>query len=65
MTQTELKRDVEIFLLKNSMAPTQFGSLAVNDPNFVRQLREGERSLTLRTVDRVRKFMSSFEGKKP
>lgn len=48
--------DVEDFLEKSGMTPSAFGADAVNDPNFVTDLREG-RSCSLRTVSRVRSFI--------
>ena len=51
--------DVNAFLERTRLAPTDFGKMAVNDPNFVIALRGG-RSNTLNTVDKVRKFMAEY-----
>lgn len=53
--------DVEAFLTRTGMAPSQFGRAAVNDTHFVFHLRAG-RSPSLRMVDRVRAFMASHAG---
>ena len=43
------------------MAETRFGDLAMNDKPFVAQLREG-RNVQMRTADRVRAFMASYDA---
>ena len=66
MTSDEkLLSNIEQFLSKNEMSATQFGLAAMNDGKFVFFLREG-RSPSLKTMDRVKAFMSGFvktEGK--
>jgi hypothetical protein len=54
-TQTLLS-DIEAFLAKSGMAPSEFGKAAIHDPNLVRNLRDG-RELRFNTVKRVRSFM--------
>lgn len=45
-----LQREIELYLQKSHMPPTNFGRLAANDPRFVGDLQRG------RTVgDRLRK----------
>jgi len=53
----EFAAEIEAFLESAKMDPTSFGRLAINDPNFVKDVREG-RSPNLSTVHRVRQFMS-------
>jgi hypothetical protein len=48
--------EIETFLDKTKMSPSAFGKAAVNDPNFVSDVREG-RAPSLRLADRVREFM--------
>lgn len=49
--------EVESFLERASMDPTKLGKDALNDPNFVFDLREG-RSPSARTIDKVRSFIA-------
>lgn len=51
--------DIEAFLTAHGMSETAFGTEALNDKNFITDLREG-RSPSLRTVARVQRFMSSY-----
>lgn len=51
---------IEAFLERTEMSPTAFGRLALKDPSFVRDLRDG-RMPNLGLVDRVNKFMASHE----
>lgn len=48
--------DVEAYLIETGMAPAAFGKAAVNDPNFVGDIRNG-RQPGLGLVDRVYQFM--------
>jgi hypothetical protein len=52
--------EVEAFLARTKMSASAFGHGAVNDPNFVSDLREG-RTPSLRLADRVHEFMRSHE----
>lgn len=56
-----IKREIERFLDNNDMAQTRFGRLAVSDPRFVGDLRNG-REPRPETIVRVRKFMASYQG---
>jgi hypothetical protein len=61
MTQSEkFISDIEAFLTRRGMSATAFGKTALNDPNFVGDLREG-RQPSLGLVDRVYDFMKSQE----
>lgn len=55
-----LIRDVERFLRATGMPWTKFGRLAVNDPLFVKQLRNG-RTPRPRTETKVRHFMETYK----
>jgi Tfp pilus assembly protein PilX len=57
-----LLRDIEAFLQRTGITPTQFGLEAMNNSSFVRQLRNGS-GVTLRTLDKVRAFMTDWEKK--
>lgn len=60
-----LLRRVERYLRRNGMAPTTFGRLAVRDPRFVFDLRNG-REPRPGTVDRVVRYLDARErGKRP
>lgn len=48
--------EVESFLKRRQMHPTNFGECALGDPNLVRQLREG-RDPRSKTVEIIRRFM--------
>ncbi len=62
MTQAEVfLNQIELFLKISGMAPTAFGTKAVGDPNFIRNLRDG-RQPTLGMVDRVHEFIRSQEA---
>lgn len=64
MSQLEAFRArVEAYLAKAGVTPTQFGKDAVNDPNFVRDLRGG-RAPSLVTVDKVLQFINSAPAKR-
>jgi hypothetical protein len=53
-----LLTEIETFRQRADMTASAFGRTAVNDPNFVGDLRRGRiPSLTL--IDRVREFMHS------
>ncbi len=54
-----LIRKIEKFLRRTGMPPTKFGRLAVRDPGFVRELRNG-REPGIRMERRVEHFMNEF-----
>lgn len=57
MTQAEaFLAEIDQFLASSQMTATAFGRAAVNDPNFVGDLRKG-RNPNLGLVDRVYDFM--------
>lgn len=58
---TDLPVRVARFIKKHGMKPSRFGKLAVGDPCFVLELLRG-RSPTLRTVERIEKFMKGYKA---
>jgi len=57
-----LIRKIEIFLHRTGMRATTFGRLAVRDPRFVFDLRDG-RTPRVRTERRVEHFMNTIGEK--
>lgn len=57
---TALLSDIELFLERAGMPPSNFGSAAIGDPNLIRHLRSG-RELRFATIQRVRAFMAAHE----
>jgi sulfate adenylyltransferase subunit 2 len=53
----QFRAEVETFLERALMDATKLGKDALNDPNFVFDLREG-RSPSARTIDKVRAFIA-------
>lgn len=60
-SREQLLAEVEAFLKRESIAPSQFGQDAVNDRSFVGRLRRGA-DVRLETADRVRAFMERYTG---
>lgn len=60
-TQPDLLKVIEAFLTKHQMEPTSFGKAALNDPNFVTDLRGG-REVRRRTEERVRQWMADRDS---
>ena len=56
-----LIRKIEVFLRRTRMPATNFGRLAVRDPRFVLDLRNG-RTPRARTEKRVEHFMNTYAG---
>lgn len=57
--------EIESFLTANEMDATKFGRSSLNDPNFVFDLRKGDRSPSAKTIDRVRSFMANYKAEPP
>jgi phosphopantothenoylcysteine decarboxylase/phosphopantothenate--cysteine ligase len=55
-----LLAEIEEFLARTGATPTGFGIAAVNDGHLVANLRKGH-SITLKTADRVRAYMSRHQ----
>ncbi|MCU0949068.1 MAG: hypothetical protein MUF47_12585 [Porphyrobacter sp.] len=60
--ERELLDHIEAFMAANDISASRFGVLAMNDKNFVRDLRAGQRRLLMETAQRVRDFMSRHEA---
>ena len=56
--------EIEDYCRDNAIAESTFGRLTVNDGKFVSRLRAG-RGVTMRTVDRVRKYMTKDQPAAP
>lgn len=56
---SNLLADIETFCTAQEMAESQFGLLALNDKNFVSDLRDG-RDIRFSTSERVRQFMVGY-----
>lgn len=51
--------DIAAFIRAHQISERKFGELALNDKNFISDVRGG-RSPSLNTVDRLRRFMASY-----
>src|SRR3546814_19048121 len=58
--ETDFLTAVEAFLERHRMEPTAFGRGAINDPNFVFDLRDG-RDVLGRTETKVRSWMAKAD----
>ena len=56
-TINELLREIDAFIERQGMNPSDFGWSAIGDRNLYRHLKNG-RDLRLSTLDRIRAFMS-------
>ena len=54
-----LLADVEAFCTTHGLKDWQFGIQALNDPHFIRDLKN-EREPRRKTIRRVREFMSTY-----
>ena len=61
MTKDEFRKKVEDFINNNQISETSFGVLALKQPLFVFQLKEG-RECREATQEKVLAFMESFKG---
>lgn len=59
MTTNGLLKDIEKFLTDTGMLPTAFGKDALNDPNFVFDLRQG-RDYRNSTAERIKNFIENY-----
>ena len=60
-TKEELLAEIEAFLARTGMGPTQFGKLIDNNTNVVKRLRAGK-SITTDTADKIRDFIRNYES---
>jgi len=63
-SQDAFRQEVEDFLVRHDMAAATLGVQALKDPKFVSDLRRG-RSPSLKTIDRVRAWMSVYDQAHP
>lgn len=61
ITDTRLLERIDAFLAETAMKPSRFGLEAMGDGALVAQLRDG-RSLTLRNVERVIRYMDGHRA---
>lgn len=54
-----LLEDIELFIATHGLTERRFGEEALNDKNFVPQLRSGRR-VWPETAEKVRRFMVSY-----
>jgi hypothetical protein len=57
--QEKIRAEINAFLKKTGMLPTQFGILAVDDRTLMTRVNAG-RGLSLETAERVRDFMRTY-----
>ena len=62
MTLESFKAEVEAHLQRSGLTPTEFGRLAVRDPNFVFDLRNKDRAPNIKTITKVMAFISRSHG---
>ena len=56
----QLLSDIEAFVAAHEMTERRFGELALNDKNFVSDIRDKDRSPSLKTVERLKRFMMTY-----
>jgi hypothetical protein len=56
---TSFPDEIAAFIAAHDLTERRFGELALNDKNFVLDLRAG-RSPSLNTVERIKRFMSAY-----
>lgn len=57
----QLLSDIEAFVEAHEITERRFGELALNDKNFVSDIRSG-RSPSLNTVERLKRFMMTYRA---
>lgn len=57
-TIADLIREIDVFIKREGMTPTEFGWQSISDPNLYRSLKAG-RNPRLETMDRIRAFLQS------
>jgi len=62
MIAERFRNDVEDFLTRSGMTPTELGRSSVNNPSFVFRLRDGQ-SCRVNTMDRVYAFMRDHQAR--
>ncbi len=56
----DLLKEMEAFVIAHDFEDTPFGLAVMNDPNLLRDVREG-RKLRRRTVRKIRDFMAQYK----
>lgn len=59
---TQFIAEIDAFLDRSGMTATNFGKIALNDPNFVGDLKNEGRQPTLKVVGRVQQFIRSQDA---
>lgn len=54
--------DIAAFITAHELSERRFGELALNDTKFVSDLRNKDRSPSLKTVEKVNAFMLTYRG---
>jgi hypothetical protein len=62
MNEKQFQTLINDFLISSGMTPTAFGESALKDPNFVFDLEVG-RSCSLKTVEKVKNYISAYPKK--
>lgn len=55
-----LLEDIAAFIAAHGLSERKFGELALNDKNFVSDMRDKGRSPSLNTVEKLRRFMMTY-----
>lgn len=55
----DFKSEIDAFRTRHGIAESSFGKIAVGDPSFMLELRNG-RVPSLRTIARIQKFIRDF-----
>jgi hypothetical protein len=63
-SRENLLADIETFLDRVKMSPTEFGRRCLGDPNLMPRLRRGS-DVTLCTSDKIRAFMADYKQARP
>jgi hypothetical protein len=66
MPKTELSTfclEIAGFLKRHEISATDLGTRSLRDGNFVHDVRNGLRSPTLRTIERVRRYMRDYDAR--
>lgn len=58
--QDELLSEINAFVRKHGLSESGFGKIAMGDFGFVFDLRKGNRSPQIKTVERARDFMRTY-----
>lgn len=62
LTDERLLAIIEDFLVRTGTKPSRFGLEVLNDGALVQQMRDKKRSLTLKTAERVLRYIAKVEA---